>query len=96
MGKSSGRKSRSFSAMEMDVAGQLMQLCQYYISSSTAEQRRQTNPVPGCLNKDHPPPLMEELEEEEEEHLQPKKRRFKSIDFIYSSTKPLILKKMKV
>ncbi|KAB2009191.1 hypothetical protein E1A91_D10G153800v1 [Gossypium mustelinum] len=95
MGKSSGRKSWSFSAMEMDVAGQFMQLCQHYISSSTAEQRRQTNPGPGCLNKDRPPPLMEELEEEEE-HLQPKKRRFKSIDFIYSSTKPLILKKMKV
>ncbi|XWS13327.1 hypothetical protein CRYUN_Cryun36dG0028100 [Craigia yunnanensis] len=93
------KKTWSFSDMEMDVARQLMQLCQEYFGDKrVAEERKEeetdeSNPRES-LKKDHP------LEEEEEdEHLQPRKRRFKSIDFIYSSTKPLIIpnvKKMKV
>ncbi|XWS09232.1 hypothetical protein CRYUN_Cryun40dG0068000 [Craigia yunnanensis] len=93
------KKTWSFSEMEIDVASQLMQLCQEYIGDKRVAEKRkeeeetdESNPRES-LKKDHP------LEEEEDEHLQPRKRRFKSIDFIYSSTKPLIihkLKKMKV
>ncbi|XVF28991.1 hypothetical protein REPUB_Repub15cG0081100 [Reevesia pubescens] len=92
--------------MEMDVARQLMQLCQEYTTNigdkrdvtekreEKEEETYQSNPRERS-KIDHP---LEELEEDE--HLQPRKRRFKSIDFIYSLTKPLIIqqnaKKMKV
>ncbi|XVF65368.1 hypothetical protein PTKIN_Ptkin09bG0242800 [Pterospermum kingtungense] len=91
------KKTSSFSDMEIDVARQLMQLCQqYYEDKRVTEETDENKPRRESLKKlDHPL----EDEEEEEEHLQPRKRRFKSIDFLYSSTRPLIfqtVKKMKV
>ncbi|GMJ01769.1 hypothetical protein HRI_003846100 [Hibiscus trionum] len=87
------RKATSFSDTEMDVARQLMQLCRKYsddINGNTGSKKEkradETNP----------------LDEEEEEHLQPRKKRFKSIDFIYRTTQPFIIqshqnvKKMKM
>ena len=75
--------------MEMDVARQLMQLCKKYsdIGNQGSEKRKEETDQSNhreSLKIDLLHPL-----EEEDEHLQPRKRRFKSIDFIYSSTKPL-------
>ncbi|TYI91865.1 hypothetical protein E1A91_D02G025500v1 [Gossypium mustelinum] len=78
------QKPTSFSAIEMDVARQLMQLCKQYINGDKGSKK----------TKEKSNPL--EVEEEEEEHLQPRRRKFKSIDFIYSSTKPLIIKDQNV
>ncbi|XVE81229.1 hypothetical protein DITRI_Ditri15bG0046300 [Diplodiscus trichospermus] len=89
------KRTWSFSEMEMDVARQLMLLCQEYISDKRVAEKQkeegidESNPM-GRWKKDHPL-----QENEEDEHLQPRKRRFKSIDLIYSSTKPLIIQNLK-
>ncbi|MFQ6627992.1 hypothetical protein Gotur_008024, partial [Gossypium turneri] len=82
------RTTTGFSEIEMDVACQLMQLCKQYINGDKGSKKTKAK-------------TDESMEDEEEEHLQPRKRRFKSMDFIYSSTKPVIMqdknvKKMKV
>ncbi|KAL4386614.1 hypothetical protein GQ457_09G016110 [Hibiscus cannabinus] len=80
-------QSSTFSAMEMEVARQLMQLCH-----QQHQEEESISPTPrGNFKK------MKELdEEEEEEHVVPRKKRFKPIDFIYNTTKPLVVKKMDV
>ncbi|KAK8549329.1 hypothetical protein V6N13_009005 [Hibiscus sabdariffa] len=101
------RKAPSFSETEMDVARQLMQLCRKHSDdgingdrgSMKAKQAEadETNPWNRYALEDG-----EHKEHEEEEHIQPRKRRFKSIDFIYRTTEPLIIqnhqniKKMKM
>ncbi|KAK8987896.1 hypothetical protein V6N11_065501 [Hibiscus sabdariffa] len=93
------RKAPSFSETEMDVARQLMQLCRKHSGdrgSKKAKQADETNPWNRYALED------EEHKEEEEERIRSRKRRFKSIDFIYRITVPLIIqdhqnvKKMKM
>ncbi|OMP09208.1 hypothetical protein COLO4_05701 [Corchorus olitorius] len=102
----------SFSKLEMDVARQLMLLCQEYNhfcndkagdesnqlekKEESESNRSQSESLVSTLSSDQYPFEMED----EEENLQPRKRRFKSIDLLYSSTKPLSIhhntKEMKV
>ncbi|EOY05118.1 Uncharacterized protein TCM_020206 [Theobroma cacao] len=100
------KKSWSFSEMEMDVARQLMQLCKVRNNTGNNKGTERKNEekeenesnrseiTSSTVTIDQYP-----LEEEEDEHLQPRKRRYKSIDSLYRSTKPLSIqnaKKMKV
>ncbi|KAB2092304.1 hypothetical protein ERO13_A02G017800v2 [Gossypium hirsutum] len=90
------RPTTGFSEIEMDVACQLMQLCKQYINGDKGSKKTKAK-----TDESSPWDRYLPLEDEEEEHLQPRKRRFKSMDFIYSSTKPVIIqdqnvKKMKI
>ncbi|KAL4378026.1 hypothetical protein GQ457_02G037150 [Hibiscus cannabinus] len=100
------RKATSFSETEMDVARQLMQLCRKHgvddgidgdRGSKKAKQADET-----LSWKRHALEYEEHEKEEEKEHIRPRKRRFKSIGFIYRTTEPLIIqnhhnaKKMKM
>ncbi|KAK8663322.1 hypothetical protein V6N13_083145 [Hibiscus sabdariffa] len=81
-------QSSTFSAMEMEVARQLMQLCH---QQRKLQEEESISPR-GNFKKMKE---LEEEEEEEEEHLVPRKKRFKPIDFIYNTTKPLVVQNVK-
>ncbi|KAL4312473.1 hypothetical protein GQ457_01G033760 [Hibiscus cannabinus] len=84
------RKAPSFSETEMDVARQLMQLCRKHSGdrgSKKAKHADETNPWNRYALEDEE----HKEEEEEEERIRSRKRRFKSIDFIYRITVPLII-----
>ncbi|OMO51774.1 hypothetical protein CCACVL1_29594 [Corchorus capsularis] len=95
----------SFSKLEMDVARQLMLLCQEYNhfcndkagdeSNQLAKKEESENESNRSGSESLVSSLSSNIQydpfemEDEEENLQPRKRRFKSIDLLYSSTKPL-------
>ncbi|KAK8633518.1 hypothetical protein V6N13_014363 [Hibiscus sabdariffa] len=84
------RKATSFSETEMDAARQLMQLCRKHgvddgidgdRGSKKAKQADETLSWNRYALK----------HEEEKEYIQPRQRKFKSMDFIYRITEPLII-----